>query len=43
MPTDIAQDVDRTITVISEDVKMGMISNRISPKSFSISPKRLFR
>ena len=35
MSTDNAQVVDGTITVISEDVQMRMISNRIPPKSFS--------
>ena len=35
MPTDFVQAVDGTIRVISEDVKMRMISNRIPPKSFS--------
>ena len=41
MPNDIAQVVDGTITVISEDVKMRMISNPIRPKSFSY-PKKIF-
>ena len=43
MSTDIAQVVDGTITVISEDVKMRMISNRIPPKSFSYPPKDFFK
>ena len=42
MSTDIAQVVDGTITVISEDVKMRMISNRIPPKSFSYPQKDFF-
>ena len=42
MSTDITQVVDGTITVISEDVKMRMISNRIPPKSFSYPQKDFF-
>ena len=42
MSTDIAQVVDGTITVISEDVNMRMISNPIPPKSFSYPPKDFF-
>ena len=42
MSTDMAQVVDGTITVISEDVKMGMISNHIPPKSFSYPQKDFF-
>ena len=42
MPNDIAQVVDGTITVISEDVKMRMISNPIPPKSFSYPQKDFF-
>ena len=42
MSTDIAQAVDGTITVISEDVKMRRISNRIPPKSFSYTQKDFF-
>ena len=42
MSTDIAQVVDGTITVVSEDVNMRMISNPIPPKSFSYPPKDFF-
>ena len=42
MSTDIPQAVDETITVISEDVKVRMMSNRIPPKSFSYPQKDFF-
>ena len=35
MPTGIPQVVDGTVTVMSKDVKMRMISSRIPSKSFS--------
>ena len=41
VPTDITQVVDGTTVVISKDVKMRMISNRIQPKSLSY-PKNDF-
>ena len=42
MSTDIAQLVCRTMTVISEDVKMRIVFNRILPKSFLFPQKDLF-
>ena len=42
MSTDTAQVVDGTISVISEDVKIEMISYRIPPKSLSYSQKDFF-
>ena len=42
MSTDIPQIVDGTITVMSKDVKMRMISSRIPPKSSSYSQKDVF-
>lgn len=42
MSTDIAQAVEGTITVISEDIKMRRICNRIPNKSFSSPPKDFF-
>ena len=35
MPTGIPQVVDGTVTVMSKDVKMRMMSSRIPSKSFS--------
>ena len=39
MSSDIAQVADGTITVISEDFKLRIISIRIPPKSFLYPPK----
>ena len=42
LSTDFVQVVDGIIRIISEDVKMRVISNRIPPKSFSYPKKDSF-